>query len=389
MRLCFVSHIRFYEAQGSYYYDPGFSKLLEVVSPLCSEVELCAPVYHSPAPKGSAKLCISNLKLIPLPPFWQNWHIAALKHPLNLMRRIWPHIKLADAVMVNLPDYLAIWAWLLCLLRRKAFIIRMEGNWPEMIRMAFQNHNMRICGDIVALLHRLLVEIMVRMSTLTLVVGHELARIYGRGNSHVVCVISSTYHHSDIAPTVANSGSAECRLLYVGRLQNNKGLSELFRAARELMTEGLNFRIWVAGDGYRRNEIRRLAQQLGIAERVDFLGWVPIDKLKSIYRACDIFVLPSYTEGVPRTVLEAMSNGLPVVATRVGGIPEVVEHNRTGILVERRNAGQLKNAMRNLILDKPLRERMAMRGLKKSRLFTVTAEREALKTAMLRFGCLR
>ena len=133
---------------------------------------------------------------------------------------------------------------------------------------------------------------------------------------------------------------------------------------------------------------RELAKQLGIANRVNFLGWIDIDELKHIYRVCDIFVMPSYTEGVPRTVLEAMSNGLAVVATRVGGIPEVVEDNGSGIIVERRNVDELKNALRKLILDRSLRERMAKSGLARSRLFTVTAERERLKKAMRRCGLL-
>lgn len=390
MRLCFISQDSATEEQGSYYCNPAFVKLLEVIAPLYDKVELCVPVFDRPIRKNYSKLCIPNLKLCPLPPYWRRFELHAFRHPLMLMRCLWPHIKRGDTILMNLPNYMCILAWLICLLQRKRFAIRIAGNWPEVMRMSFYNYGMVALGNIAAFLHRILLKAMVKTSTLTIVIGQELADIYGQNNSHVVPIISSTYHKTDIASTIAGSKSDECRLLYVGRLMLNKGLSELFRAAKDLLEEGLELRIWLAADGSRREEIRTEAEELGIIDRVEFLGWIAIEKLKDIYRACDIFVLPSYTEGVPRVVPEAMSNGLPTVVTDVGGLRDViVQDGKTGFVVPIKDVEALREALRTLILDKPLRQRMGRAGLKRSHQFTMEAERACVKAALQKFGFLQ
>jgi len=284
---------------------------------------------------------------------------------------------------------MCVLAWLICLLQRKRFVIRMGGNWPEVMRMTFYNYGMVALGNIAAFLHRLLVKAMVKTSSLTIVNGQELADIFGRKNPHLVRVISSTYHESDIASTIAGSKSNECRLLYAGVLKLNKGLFELFRAAKDLLEEGLELRIWLAADGSRRKEIRTEAEELGIIDRVDFLGWIAIEKLKYIYRACDIFVLPSYTEGMPKVVPEAMSNGLATVVTDVGGLRDViVQDGKTGFVVPIKDVPALRDALRKLIVDKTLRQRMAEAGLERSRQFTMESERACVKAALQKFGFL-
>ncbi len=388
MRLCFTSHVGFTKGEGVYYCTPGFAKLLEMIAPLYDEVELCAPVLDDPPPKNDSKVCIPNLTLCPLPPYHRGCEIAAFKYPLKLMRCLWPHIKRADAVLINLPNYLSILAWWVCLLQRKRFAIRMAGNWPEVIRLAFHNHGMFVLGNIAACPHQLLVKAIVKTSDVTIVNGQELADIYGRNNPHVVRVVSSTFHNTDIASTIAGSGFDECQILYAGRLQLDKGLSELFQAAKDLLAEGLKLRILLAGEGCRREDIRKEAEELGIIDRVEFLGWIAIEKLKDIYRTCDIFVFPSYSEGMPKVITEAMANGLPVVVTNVGGMPSIVQDGKTGFVVPKKDAPALQNALRKLILDKPLRQRMAEVGLKRSHQFTMEAERACVKAALQKFGLL-
>ncbi len=389
MRLCFISQASFTKEQGSYYSNPALVKLLEMIAPLYNKVELCAPVFDHPTPKNYSKLCIPNLELCPLPPYWRRFELHAFRHPLMLMRCLWPHIKHADTVLVNLPNYVSVLVWLICLLQRKRFVIRMGGNFAEVIRMSFHNQGMFVLGNIAAWLHHLLVKTMVKTSTLTIVNGQELADIYGRKNPHVVRVISSTYHESDIASTIAGSGQDKCRLLYAGKLKLNKGLSELFRAAKDLLEEGLELRIWLAADGSRRKEIRTEAEEIGIIDRVDFLGWIAIEKLKHIYRACDIFVLPSYTEGMPKVVPEAMSNGLATVVTDVGGLRDViVQDGKTGFVVPIKDVPALRDALRRLIVDKTLRQRMAEAGLERSHQFTMESERACVKAALQKFGFL-
>ena len=201
-------------------------------------------------------------------------------------------------------------------------------------------------------------------------------------------ILNNFVKERDIASTIAGSGSQSCCLLFVGRLIYNKGLSELFRAGKDLPAEGVDFHIWVAGDGSRRKEIQAEAEELGIIEKVDFLGWIAIDKLKDIYRSCDIFVFPSYTEGMPKAVTEAMSNGLASVVTDLHGLRGIVEDGKTGLVVPIKDVAALREAVRKLILDKSLRQQMAKAGLEKSRRFTMEAEGKCVKAALQKFGFL-
>jgi glycosyltransferase involved in cell wall biosynthesis len=306
-----------------------------------------------------------------------------------LIRCLWTPIKLADTVLITIPNYISVLACFVCVLQRKRFVVRLAGDFREVIENSFRNQGLHFLGRIAGFMHRLLMRVQVLASGLAIANGKQLAENYGRGCRHVICCTSSTYKLTDIATSIAGSGCDELRLLYVGRLIFNKGLFELFEAARELLSEGLHFRIVIAGDGSRREEIKAKAEELGITDKVDFPGWIAIEKLKDIYCSCDIFVFPSYTEGMAKAVTEAMSNGLPVIATRVGGLPTVVEDGQTGILVPPKDVTALRDALRKVIIDGELRRDMATAGLKRSCDFTIEAERECVRSALVSHGFLK
>jgi glycosyltransferase involved in cell wall biosynthesis len=124
-------------------------------------------------------------------------------------------------------------------------------------------------------------------------------------------------------------------LLCAGMMTENgsKGIDYLLEAAALLAGRGRRFELHLAGDGPRRAEYEALAQSLGIAERVHFHGLIPKAELSALMRRADLFVLASRFDNNPCVIIEAMASGLPVVATRVGGVPEMVTEG-TGLLVE-------------------------------------------------------
>lgn len=144
------------------------------------------------------------------------------------------------------------------------------------------------------------------------------------------------------------------RLGYVGGLQPYKGLGDLAAAMDDVAAD---CHLLVAGDGPARD---RLERRFGDA--ATFLGAVPYEQVPALYHEFDAFVLPSHTEGLPRVVLEAQATATPVVATRVGGVPEVIEDGETGLLCEPRDPGSLAGAIGRLADDPPLRERLAENG---------------------------
>ena len=150
--------------------------------------------------------------------------------------------------------------------------------------------------------------------------------------------------------------STDVVVVSFGRLGRRKGSYDLLRATQKLAQGGLDFTLLLAGDG-EIEAVRSEAVALGIAERVHFAGWIRgAEKLDVLQRA-SIFALPSYHEGLPMAILEAMAEGVPIVASRVGGIPEAVRDGVEGILVDAGDVDALAAALASLLNDAGKRER--------------------------------
>ena len=142
------------------------------------------------------------------------------------------------------------------------------------------------------------------------------------------------------------------RVLYLGRLVPEKGQAVLLQAVALLSKRGHSVKITLAGDGPSRPGLERIAEQLGIASLSSFVGAVSQEELHALYANASVFCLPSYAEGVPVVLMEAMAMGLPVVSTRIAGIPELVEDGRTGLLVSPGRPDELADALQR-VLDDP------------------------------------
>jgi glycosyltransferase involved in cell wall biosynthesis len=134
-----------------------------------------------------------------------------------------------------------------------------------------------------------------------------------------------------------------------GRLSREKGFAFLLEALAGLVTEGHDLRLVILGEGGLRQALEQQVKALGLGERVLLPGYVA--DAGRYLPSFDLFVLPSLTEGLPMVLLEAMSVGLPTVASRVGGIPVVLDQGRAGLLVEPRDVDSLKAGIRAIIKD--------------------------------------
>lgn len=141
-------------------------------------------------------------------------------------------------------------------------------------------------------------------------------------------------------------------LLFVGNLVPVKAVDVLLRAGADLARAGESFRLLVVGQGPLRPSLEGLAAELGLADRVRFLGAIPQVELPRWYRAADVFVLPSHSEGVPNVLLEASACGTPWVASRVGGIPEIA-HLGVSRLVPPNAPTELAAAIREALETRP------------------------------------
>lgn len=142
-------------------------------------------------------------------------------------------------------------------------------------------------------------------------------------------------------------------LLCVGRLIRKKNVQLLIEAVAQLRGSFPRFRLLVAGEGPMRESLERQVATLGLEGAVKFLGFV--DDVASLLRQCDCFVLPSATEGMPISVLEAMSHGVPIVATRVGSIPAIAREEKEAVLVAPGDVAALATALERVLRNSELR----------------------------------
>jgi glycosyltransferase involved in cell wall biosynthesis len=145
-------------------------------------------------------------------------------------------------------------------------------------------------------------------------------------------------------------------IAFLGKLGENKGTPQLIQALAHL-ADRKDWSATIAGNGAVA-ESRTLAGQLGISERIHFPGWIDAAGSHELLRRSDIFVLPSFSEGLPMAILEAFAWGVPVVATPVGSIPEIIDHESNGLLVPAGDVDALERALRRLVQDVGLRERL-------------------------------
>jgi glycosyltransferase involved in cell wall biosynthesis len=147
-------------------------------------------------------------------------------------------------------------------------------------------------------------------------------------------------------------------ILAVGRLSYEKGIADLLRAAAVLSnTKGVpNFRLVLVGDGPEREALARLASRLGIEGKLTMAGFQR--DTKPYYSIATLMAVSSHTEGSPNVVLEAMAAGLPIAATAVGGIPEILEEGLTGLMVPPRNPDAMASAILRILTDPEMRLRL-------------------------------
>ena len=149
---------------------------------------------------------------------------------------------------------------------------------------------------------------------------------------------------------------SEHLVLFVGRLRAVKGVEFGIRAFAKALEQNQNMKLALAGEGDQRSYLESLSEELGIENNVKFLG--ARKDLPNVLSACDSVIMPSLTEGFPRVAIEAMASAKPVIATRVGGTPEAIIHNQSGILVPSKDIEAMAGAIVNVANNSELANRL-------------------------------
>ena len=207
-----------------------------------------------------------------------------------------------------------------------------------------------------------LVRWMFRRACHIVVLGHTWRRF----------VIDELHALPDKVEVIANSVFAPAEnsrpvrngvqhLLFTGRLGDRKGVPELLAALATPALAELDWHATIAGDGDVAR-FREIAQRAGLGDRVAFPGWVDRPTVNRLLATATVFILPSYAEGLPMSVLEALAHGVPVVATPVGALPDFLSDGNSALLVPVGDAEALAQALAALIRDPALQERLSTGG---------------------------
>ena len=137
-------------------------------------------------------------------------------------------------------------------------------------------------------------------------------------------------------------------ILFLGFITELKGVFDIPDIAKKIIERNRNVKFVLAGSG-EIEKLQAIIEEKGVSQYFSFPGWVKNEKKEKLLQEADLFILPSYTEGMPMSILEAMGYGLPIVATNVGGIPQLVENGKNGYMVEPGNIDDFAKVILELI----------------------------------------
>jgi glycosyltransferase involved in cell wall biosynthesis len=318
-----------------------------------------------------------EVRFVPLPHYAR---VTSVLGQLRVLRRTWTifarELGRLDAVWIFGPHPIAVALALAARRRGAALVLGVRQDYPAYI--AGRLPSRRWAWAVVAA-HALDATFRVlARSAPTIAVGDDLARKYARSGGAVLSTGFSLVRADDVVSVdeaVARSSALPARLLSVGRLDPEKNPLLLVDVLARLRARDERWRLTIAGDGPLASAIGKRAVGLGVADAVELVGYVAQgDALRNLYRAHDVFLHVSLTEGFPQVLFEAQAAGTPVVATAVGGVAAAVERHRSAVLVPPSDPESAAAAVTRVAADAALRRDLVLRGLENAREQTMEAQ---------------
>lgn len=365
--LLIVSHVLVRCHNGSHYLQGGFGRHVEAFARCFDKVCLLTCLEPADSPPDLYRLRADNVEVVSLPNIWHAARLARyakqLRGILSAAMKLPALIKFCDLIHPRIPSPIGTVGAVAAKLSHKPAFIYIAGDQAESIRSKGP-----MFRPLAGMARRFISTLV--SDELCFTAGEVLSRKLGGPNERLVPVVTTAMDRRHLVePSVALARAARepQEILFVGVVGRAKGVHVLLRAFRRLRDLNRHVRLRLIGgttDGG-----RWLTQQIdslhlgGAVVHHDHMAW---NKLIYEYDRSDVFALPtlpSRGEGVPKVVTEAMARGVPVVTTEVGGIPSVVRHGESGLLVEPDSSDELVDALLKLLDDVELRQRLVQGGL--------------------------
>ena len=364
MKLAFYYHIPVAAKEGELFL-PGYIGVF--VDELARNVNKLYLIMHEATGReyeeADYQLECSNITFVNLGPKTPSWKRSLM--PGKVLKEKMLEIKGCDAFLVRSPSPLAPYFHKYIKGPKLFFLI--VGDYAEgakqigtkglknkLLYMYFHHNDMKFRKRL--------------PKTDVFVNSPELFEKYKNKSKSIELVKTTTLREEDFYKKPSTAFQDPIRLLFTGRIEPTKGLIELFEAGKRLIDTGKNIQIDIVGwennpEKPFEKKLISYAELLGISNNITFHGKKKLGSdLNQYYRNSDIYVLPSYHEGFPRTIWEAMANKLPVVTTSVGAIPFYLKHEKSAYIVESRNVDALTKALTQCIDDYDLRSEIIKNG---------------------------
>lgn len=364
MRLGFYYHIALHQKQGVLF-APSYLGVF--IDELALKVEELLIVYHeangNEIVEADYQLNAKNIKAVSLGNKTAAWHRSLfgskiINNSLQIMES-------CDAFIVRSPSPLA--AILRERLKKPTVFFMVVGDYgvgaKELRKKGIKNFLLKNYFNHVDK------KFKAEFATTDIFVNSpQLMEMYAGKGKSLHLIKTTTLRSEDLFKRTNFELHKPIEILYTGRIEVSKGLNELVESIAILDSKSvavhLNIVGWESKPGHiYENRLKEFAIKLGIDDKITFHGKKSIgDELNEMYRNADIYVIPSYHEGFPRTIWEAMANSIPVIATKVGGIPFYLTSNVNAILIEPKNSSDIASAVIKVTNDEDLRLNLIANG---------------------------
>jgi glycosyltransferase involved in cell wall biosynthesis len=387
MKLGIVYHMPFWRAaDGSLWESEGsFARYVDSLAPYFDEVSLCVPVRREPAAEGT-RIRSKNVRLIDFPYFDGPRQFLPQLGPARRALRRW--MRTIDVLNCRVPTPAGWFAFREARRAGVPVFLLVVGDLRAVAPTLPYRGLKRLAFKLYTEFEEWALDRMTRRA-ITFANGAALAAKHRRPGIDVVETKTSTVNVDDIqtrpdtcqAFDPAEGRRTPVKILTVSRIDPRKGLRCLPEAVSMLRDAGRDVEIVIVGPAVgapgeaERAAIEESARALDVGDRVRCAGAIPLDRLLPMYRDHDMFVLPTGPgEGIPRVLLEAMASGLPVITTRVAGIPSLVEDGQNGLFLDMASGGAVAAAVNRLMSDGALRRKLIQGGYDTARAHTVDAQ---------------
>jgi glycosyltransferase involved in cell wall biosynthesis len=387
MTLGFYYHITLH-AQNKQLYLPGYVAVF--INALAQEVDKLVLFLHEAEgidiEEADSALIEGNIEWINLgikSPAWYRsiFHKKTLKTYLDSTNHL-------DAILVRSPTPLAPYFYKY--IERSKIIFMIVGNYADGAKH-YKFSSLRDIGIKTYIMHNhWLFEKQISKAKV-LVNSPKLYEKYKSNSVGIQQIITTTIMESDFYEREDTCKKKPINLLYTGRIDPAKGLFELVEATALLKNLGYDVILhlvgWEHGGGKKvESKLKIKGKKLNITSSIIFHGRKTVGEgLNKMYKMADIYIIPSYHEGFPKTIWEAMANGLPVIATEVGGIPYYLSDKENVFLIKPRSSDQIVSAVKAIIEDEKLRQKLIKNGLKKAQEVTVSSQTKKMVNSIKEF----